>query len=402
MLKGKTIVIGVSGGIAVYKVCDVVSRLKKLNATVHVIMTEAATEFVAPLTFQSLSQQPVVVDMFEKIGKWDIEHIALAKAADIFLVAPATANIIGKMVNGIADDMLSTTVMATKAPVLVAPAMNTNMYKNPIVQNNIKRLKEFGYNFIEPESGRLACGDMGKGKLANVDTIIEAIKMELVKNQPMKGLKILITAGPTRESLDPVRYLTNHSSGKMGYAIAEAAILKGAEVTLISGPVTLKEPSGLKTFIQIETANEMFQAVKDNLKDQDIVIKSAAVADYRPEIYHDRKIKKSDEDLKLQLTRNPDILKWIGMHKEDHQIIVGFAAETNDVMENGIKKLKAKQTDLMIINDITRADGGFRSDTNKVTLVRKNGKQKSYPVMPKKDLAHIILENIIGIRENGY
>ncbi|WP_105613969.1 bifunctional phosphopantothenoylcysteine decarboxylase/phosphopantothenate--cysteine ligase CoaBC [Vallitalea okinawensis] len=401
MLKGKTIVIGVSGGIAVYKVCDVVSRLKKLNATVHVIMTEAATEFVAPLTFQSLSQQPVVVDMFEKVEKWDIEHIALAKAADIFLVAPATANIIGKMANGIADDMLSTTVMATKAPVLVAPAMNTNMYDNPIVQKNIKSLKEFGYQFIEPESGRLACGDMGKGKLADVDTIIQAINRELIKDQPMKGLKVLITAGPTREPLDPVRYLTNHSSGKMGYAIAEAAVLKGAEVTLISGPVTLREPTGLKDFVQIQTAEEMFSIVKENLSEQDIIIKSAAVADYRPRYYRDNKIKKSDEDLELQLNRNPDILKWIGMHKEDHQIIVGFAAETNDVMENGIKKLKAKQTDLIVINDITKAGAGFKSDTNKVTLVHKDGNEKSYPLMPKKDLAHIILENIIDIRKDG-
>lgn len=398
MLKGKTIVIGVSGGIAVYKVCDIVSRLKKLNATIHVIMTESATEFVAPLTFQSLSQQPVVVDTFEKIGKWGIEHITLAKAADLFIVVPATANIIGKIANGIADDMLSTTIMATKAPIIIAPAMNTNMYENPIVQSNIKRLKEYDYQFIEPALGRLACGDIGKGKLACVHRIIEVIKMKLVKDQPMKGLKVLITAGPTRESLDPVRYLTNHSSGKMGYAIAEAAILRGAEVTLISGPVTLKEPNGLKNFIQIETANEMFHAVRDNLSNQDIVIKTAAVADYRPEVYHNQKIKKSDEDLILKLNRNPDILKWIGMHKKNHQLIVGFAAETNDIMENGMKKLRAKGTDLMVINDITRTDAGFQSDTNKVTLVDRNGEQKNYPVMTKKELAHTILEKIIQFK----
>lgn len=398
MLKGKTIVIGVSGGIAVYKVCDIVSQLKKLNATIHVIMTKSATEFVAPLTFRSLSQQPVVVDMFEKIEKWDIEHIALAKAADLFLMAPATANIIGKMANGIADDMLSTTVMATKAPVLVAPAMNTNMYDNPIVQSNIKRLKGYGYGFIEPDSGRLACGDIGQGKLAHVERIMETIKRKLVEDKIMKGQKVLITAGPTRESLDPVRYLTNHSSGKMGYAIAEAAIQKGAEVTLISGPVNLQEPRGLKTLIQVETAEDMFQAVKAHVAKQDIIIKSAAVADYRPATYHNQKIKKSDDDLMLKLNRNPDILKWVGMHKKDHQLIVGFAAETNDIMENGMKKLKAKGTDLMIINDITRADAGFQSDTNKVTLVSRHGEQQSLPVIPKIELAHIILENIIELK----
>ncbi|WP_273323551.1 bifunctional phosphopantothenoylcysteine decarboxylase/phosphopantothenate--cysteine ligase CoaBC [Vallitalea guaymasensis] len=396
MLKGKTIVIGVSGGIAVYKVCDLVSKLKKLNADVHVIMTKSATEFVAPLTFESLSSQPVIVDMFAKIVKWDIEHIALAKAADLFLVAPATANIIGKIANGIADDMLSTTIMATKAPKIIAPAMNTNMYENPIVQDNIKKLKNYGYKFIKPDSGRLACGDLGIGKLANVDTIIESITMNLIEDKPLAGQKILITAGPTREALDPVRYMTNHSSGKMGYAIAEAAAVKGAEVTLISGPVTLEKPNNLKKYIQIESAEEMFTAVKDNLKDQNIIIKSAAVADYRPEVYVDKKIKKSEEDFKLTLTRNSDILKWIGMHKTPEQLIVGFAAETNDVMENGISKLKKKNIDMIIVNDVTRADAGFGTDTNCVTLIDKKGNKKAYPVMPKKQLAHSILDYIIA------
>ncbi|GMQ65239.1 bifunctional phosphopantothenoylcysteine decarboxylase/phosphopantothenate--cysteine ligase CoaBC [Vallitalea maricola] len=396
MLKGKTIVIGVSGGIAVYKVCDLVSKLKKLNADVHVIMTKSATEFVAPLTFESLSLQPVIVDMFAKIVKWDIEHIALAKAADLFLVAPATANIIGKIANGIADDMLSTTIMATKAPKIIAPAMNTNMYENPIVQDNIKRLKSYGYKFIKPDSGRLACGDLGIGKLADVDTIIESITMNLLEDKPLAGQKILITAGPTREALDPVRYMTNHSSGKMGYAIAEAAAVKGAEVTLISGPVTLEKPDNLKKYIQIESAEEMFTAVKDNLKDQNIIIKSAAVADYRPKVYIDKKIKKSDEHFNLTLTRNPDILKWIGMHKTPEQLIVGFAAETNDVMENGISKLKKKNIDMIIVNDVTRADAGFGTDTNCVTLIDKKGNKKAYPVMPKKQLAHSILDYIIA------
>lgn len=394
MLEGKTIVIGVSGGIAVYKVCDVVSRLKKLNADVHVIMTRSATEFVAPLTFQSLSQQPVVEDMFEKVTKWDIEHIALAKAADLFLVAPATANIIGKIANGIADDMLSTTVMATKAPVLIAPAMNTNMYNNKIVQDNIDKLKAYGYNFIKPDSGRLACGDLGIGKLASPETIVKEVTRYMIGNRPLAGQKILITAGPTREPLDPVRYMTNHSSGKMGYALAEAAAEKGAEVTLISGPVTLEQPANIKNYIRVGTANEMFSAVKDNLANQDIVIKSAAVADYRPKTYEDKKIKKGSGDLNLTLTRNPDILQWIGKHKNESQVIVGFAAETNDVMENGINKLKKKNMDIIIINDVTRADAGFGTDTNCVTLIDKKGNKKDYPVMPKKELAHVIFDYI--------
>ncbi|MCT4545315.1 MAG: bifunctional phosphopantothenoylcysteine decarboxylase/phosphopantothenate--cysteine ligase CoaBC [Vallitalea sp.] len=394
MLKGKTIVIGVSGGIAVYKMCDVVSRLKKLNANVHVIMTKSATEFVSPLTFQSLSMNPVVVDMFEKIQKWDIEHISLAKSADLFLVSPATANIIGKIVNGIADDMLSTTVMATKAPVIIAPAMNTNMYNNPIVQNNITKLKEFGYNFIDPEQGRLACGDLGIGKLANVTTIIESITNTLINNKPLDEKKILITAGPTREPLDPVRFMTNYSSGKMGYAIAEAAAMQGAEVTLISGPVNIPKPSNIKKYIPIKTATEMFEAVKENLSQQDIVIKTAAVADYRPKIYENQKIKKSDGDINLTLTRNTDILKWIGMHKNPQQYIVGFAAETNDVMENGIKKLHNKNVDLIIVNDITSVNAGFESDTNCVTLIDKNGLKQNHAVMPKKELAYVILDYI--------
>ncbi|MCT4597900.1 MAG: bifunctional phosphopantothenoylcysteine decarboxylase/phosphopantothenate--cysteine ligase CoaBC [Vallitalea sp.] len=395
MLKGKTVVIGISGGIAVYKVCDVVSRLKKLNANVHVIMTKSAKEFVAPLTFQSLSQQPVIEDMFDKVTKWDIEHIALAKAADIFLVAPATANIIGKIANGIADDMLSTTIMATKSPVLIAPAMNTNMYENPIVQNNMKKLEEYGYDFIEPDSGRLACGDKGIGKLASPEAIVENIKLKLLQNNFLKGKKVLVTAGPTKESLDPVRYLTNHSSGKMGYAIAEAAILKGADVTLISGPVNINKPIGLKNFIQINTANEMFEAVTDNYLEQDIIIKSAAVADYRPATFSNNKIKKSNNDMNLTLTRNEDILKWIGKHKKEHQTIVGFAAETNDILHNGQKKLVKKNVDLMVINDISKPYAGFGTDTNQITLIDIYGGKQSYPIMQKKELANIILDYII-------
>lgn len=396
MLEGKTIVIGVSGGIAVYKVCDVVSQLMKLKAKVHVIMTEAATEFVSPLTFQSLSHQPVTVDMFEKVSKWDIEHIALAKAADLFLIAPATANIIGKLANGIADDMLSTTVMATTAPVLIAPAMNTHMYENPIVQHNIKKLQSYGYQFIEPDTGRLACGDIGQGKLANVDSIRQVVVDYLTVHRDMEGQQVLVTAGPTREPLDPVRYLTNHSSGKMGYAIAEAAARRGAEVTLISGPVRLDRPRDIAHFVAVETAEEMFEAVTKQAENQDIIVKTAAVADYKPVTYHDDKIKKSEDDLILTLSRNPDILRWLGEHRTSEQCIVGFAAETRDIMENAMKKLRSKKADFIVVNDITRADAGFGSDTNAVTLIHKDGNQIPLPVMKKKELAERILDNIIA------
>lgn len=397
MLKGKTIVIGVSGGIAVYKVCDLVSQLMKQHAKVHVIMTEGATQFVAPLTFQSLSHQPVAVDMFEKVQKWDIEHIALAQAADLFLVAPATANIIGKIANGIADDMLSTTVMATTAPVMIAPAMNTHMYENPILLDNMKKLKAYGYHFIEPDSGRLACGDLGVGKLASPERMMNDILEFMEEDRSMEGMKILITAGPTREPLDPVRFLTNHSSGKMGYAIAEAAAKKGAKVSLISGPVTLKKPENLAHYMAVTSAQEMFEAVKGCAHDQDIIIKTAAVSDYKPAEYHDQKIKKSSQDRILVLSRNPDILKWLGEHKNPSQYLVGFAAETQDVVENGKKKLEGKKADLIVANDITRSDAGFGTDTNKVTLIHSGG-QIPLPVMTKQGLAGHILDNIIQLK----
>lgn len=298
MLKDKTVVIGVSGGIAAYKACDVVSRLKKLNANVHVIMTKGATEFVTPLTFQSLSQNYVVSDMFEEPKTWDVEHISLAKKADVFLIAPATANVIGKIANGICDDMLTTTVMATTGKVLIAPAMNTNMYKNPILQRNISILKELGYNFVNPESGRLACGDVGEGKLASSDTIVEAV-VDLLCNEKkdLKGKRILITAGPTVESIDPVRYLTNRSTGKMGYAIAKVAASRGADVTLVSGPTNIEPPSNIKKLVKVQSAKDMYNAIIDNFDENQVIIKSAAVADYKPKNYCNKKIKKSNDDL---------------------------------------------------------------------------------------------------------
>ncbi|MDY4575358.1 MAG: bifunctional phosphopantothenoylcysteine decarboxylase/phosphopantothenate--cysteine ligase CoaBC [Intestinibacter sp.] len=399
MLKGKTVVIGVSGGIAVYKVCDVVSRLKKLNADVHVIMTKSACEFVGPLTFQTLSQNYVVSDMFEDPKTWDVEHIALAKKADLFLVAPATANVIGKIANGICDDMLTTTIAATKAKVLIAPAMNTNMYENPLVQKNISILKEHGYKFIDPESGRLACGDIGSGKLASPEVIVENVEALLNYEQDLVGRKIIITAGPTIESLDPVRYLTNRSSGKMGYAIAKVAAARGAEVTLVSGKTSLKPSSNIKKVINITSAEDMYQAVISNLDENDVVIKSAAVADYKPKEYSDKKIKKKDGDLVIELDRNKDIAYEIGKIKKD-KILVGFAAETNDLIENAKGKIAKKNMDFIVANNLKESGAGFGTDTNVVSIIEKDGSMTKYPMMTKEEVASVILDKIKSLLDN--
>lgn len=393
MLKDKTVVIGVSGGIAVYKTLDVVSRLRKLGVNVNVIMTKSATEFVTPLSFQSLSQNYVVCDMFEDPKTWDVEHISLAKRADVFLIAPATANVIGKIANGIADDMLTTTVMATKAKVLIAPAMNTNMYENPILQRNINTLKELGYNFVEPESGRLACGDTGKGKLASPETIVDEVVKLLSKEQDLKGKSIIVTAGPTVESIDPMRYITNRSTGKMGYSIAKEAIERGADVTLITGPTNLTPPQNLKKLIKIESANDMYEAVLENLDENDVVIKSAAVADYKPKNYSNKKIKKSDDDLVIELDRNKDIAQEIGKIK-NNKILVGFAAETNDLIENASLKIKKKNLDFIVANDLTKEGAGFGVDTNIVKIIDKEGNITEYPKMKKEEVANIILDKI--------
>ncbi|CEO13189.1 bifunctional phosphopantothenoylcysteine decarboxylase/phosphopantothenate--cysteine ligase CoaBC [Paraclostridium sordellii] len=393
MLKDKTVVLGVSGGIAVYKACDLVSKLKKAGINVHVIMTKSATEFVAPLTFQTLSQNYVVEDMFESPKTWDVEHISLAKKADLFVLAPATANVIGKVANGISDDMLTTTVMATKAKVLVAPAMNTNMYENPIVQRNIQILKDLNYEFVEPESGRLACGDVGSGKLASVDTIFEKIISLLNVEQDLKGTSIIVTAGPTVESIDPVRYITNRSTGKMGYSIAKKAIERGADVTLISGPTNILPPQNLKKFIKTESAEDMYNAVLENIKDNQVIIKSAAVADYKPKGYSDKKIKKSDDDLSIKLDRTKDIALEIGKIKED-KILVGFAAETNDLLENAKGKIKKKNLDFIVANDLTQEGAGFGVDTNIVKVIDKDGIISEYPKMKKEEVADVILDKI--------
>ena len=393
MLKDKTVVIGVSGGIAVYKTLDVISRLRKLGVNVNVIMTKSATEFVTPLSFQSLSQNYVVCDMFEDPKTWDVEHISLAKRADVFLIAPSTANVIGKIANGIADDMLTTTVMATKAKVLIAPAMNTNMYQNPILQRNINTLKELGYNFVEPESGRLACGDTGKGKLASPETIVDEVVKLLSKEQDLKGKSIIVTAGPTVESIDPMRYITNRSTGKMGYSIAKEAIERGADVTLITGPTNLTPPQNLKKLIKIESANDMYEAVLENLDENDVVIKSAAVADYKPKNYSNKKIKKSDDDLVIELDRNKDIAQEIGKIK-NNKILVGFAAETNDLIENASLKIKKKNLDFIVANDLTKEGAGFGVDTNIVKIIDKEGNITEYPKMKKEEVANIILDKI--------
>lgn len=392
----KTVVLGVSGGIAAYKACDIVSKLRKEDINVNVIMTKHAAEFVSALTFQSLSQNSVAVDMFDQVENWDIEHISLAKKADVFLIAPATANIIGKIANGIADDMLSTTVMATKAPVLIAPAMNTNMYENTITQTNISKLKSLDYKFIEPRYGRLACGDIGQGKLADTDLIVDSVKFLLDRSNELKGKNVLVTAGPTQESIDPVRFISNRSTGKMGYALAYEAALMGAKVTLITGPTKLEIPYGMHEVINIKSAAEMYEAVIDRFDNIDIVIKAAAVADYKPKYVSDSKIKKSDSDLSLELDRNKDILFELGKRKTN-QILVGFAAETNDLLENAKKKLTKKNLDFIVANDLKQEGAGFATDTNIAKLIFSNGKIEELPIMTKKELSKRIYDKIIYI-----
>lgn len=390
MLKNTNVVLGVTGGIAAYKACDIVSRLKKLQANVDVIMTKSATEMVQPHTFQALSQNPVIIDTFNTPRYWDIEHISLAQKADILLVAPATANIIGKVANGISDDMLSTTIMASTGKVIFAPAMNTKMYENRIVQQNIEKLISLGYQFIEPASGRLACGVIGKGKLADIDEIIEFVINIAKPNRDLEGKNILITAGPTRESLDPVRFITNHSSGKMGYSLAEAAVERGANVTLISGPTNLCPPTGVR-LIKINTTLEMYNAVMRNYMDQHIIIKSAAVADYRPETVSTSKIKKNEGNLTLTLVRNPDILKELGCLKQD-RVLVGFAAESDNVIENAKDKINRKNLDFIVANDITEEGAGFGTDTNIVNIIDKNGEIEKVEKSSKIEIAHRILD----------
>lgn len=402
MLSNKTIIVGVTGGIAAYKACDVVSKLKKLNANIHVIMTESACEFVQPMTFQTLSNNFVINDMFKEPKTWEVEHIELAKKADAFLIVPATANFIGKLAAGIADDMLTTTVMATRAPVIIAPAMNTNMYTNRIVQANMDKLGDLGYRFIDPVSGRLACGDIGAGKLADVDDILAFIVDFFEKGSEAKdlaGRKIMISAGPTIEAIDPVRYITNRSSGKMGYAIAKRAVARGAQVTLVSGKTDLEVPEGLAKFISIESADDLYENLVGEFDSNDVVIQSAAVADYKPKSYSDKKIKKKDSDLRIDLCRNKDIAQELGKIK-GNKVLVGFAAETNDVLKNAAKKIKKKNLDFIVANDLTMQGAGFSTETNIVKIIEADGRIKEYPKLLKSEVGDIILDKVRDILEN--
>lgn len=395
--KGKCVILGVTGGIAVYKALDVVSRLKKQRIDVRVIMTKAACEFVTPMTFEVMSGNPVVSDMFARDFTWEVEHISLAKRADVFAVIPATANFIGKIAGGIADDMLTTTVMATKAPLIIAPAMNTGMYENPVVQENIRKLKQNGATFVEPENGLLACGDTGKGKLADPAHITQTILSALTLKD-MAGLRVLVTAGPTREALDPVRFLSNHSTGKMGYAIAQKAVERGAEVTLISGPVSLTPPENINR-VSITSAQDMYEAVMEELPKQDIIIKAAAVGDYRPVVKSKDKIKKHNGLLTIELTKNPDILQEIGNRKGEKQTVCGFSMETKDLLENSKVKLKQKCCDMMVANNLKIPGAGFATDTNVVTFLYSDGHTEALELMRKDTLADLLLNRLLAIHQ---
>ncbi|MFA6308721.1 MAG: bifunctional phosphopantothenoylcysteine decarboxylase/phosphopantothenate--cysteine ligase CoaBC [Clostridia bacterium] len=395
MLKGKNVVIGVCGGIAAYKVVEVVSRLRKLSANVFVVMTEHGTKFVTPLTFQSISHNPVYTDMFAVPDEWDIEHISLANRADIVLIAPATANVIGKIANGIADDMLTTTLLATKAPVVLAPAMNYNMYDNDIVQENISKLKNSGFYILEPEVGKMAEGSEGKGRLPEPSKIVDALTEILNQKKNMKDLNVLITAGPTKEAIDPVRFISNNSSGKMGYSIAGAAAKRGANVVLVSGPVDLTAPFGLKV-IDVISADEMYDEVLKNYAIADVIIMSAAVADYKSSEIKQSKMKKNDENILVELVKNKDIAAEIGKIK-DHRIHVGFAAETDDLIRNAKSKLEEKNFDMIAANDLTLDGAGFGCDTNIIKLINKNGGIIDLPLMTKDRAADIILDEVLKL-----
>ena len=397
-MKKPCVVLGVTGGIAVYKACELLRLLQKRGIDVFVVMTQNACRFVAPLTFETLSGHPVAVDTFDRPQTWEVEHIALAKRADLFLIAPATANIIGKMACGIADDMLSTTVMATRAPVLVAPAMNTGMWESAAVQQNVKILQARGVQFVMPASGHLACGDSGAGKLEDVETIAERAREMLFAKRDMEGLHVMVTAGPSREALDPVRYISNRSSGKMGYAIAQAAQKRGAEVTLLSGPVALAAPQGVK-LVSFTTTQELLDKASELAAAQDVLIQAAAPADYRAKEIAPQKIKKQGgEPMTFTLVENPDVAATLGRAKKAGQVFVGFAAETNDVLAHAQDKLVRKNLDMIVANDVTRPGAGFDVDTNIVTLITKEG-QEALPMMSKAEVADRILDHVLALRQ---
>ena len=396
-LQGKCVLLGVTGGIAAYKMANVASGLRKAGATVHVIMTENATKFITPLTFETLTNNRCVVDTFARDFQYDVKHISLAKAADLILIAPATANVIAKLANGLADDMLTTTVLAARCKKLVAPAMNTAMLENPITQDNIARLKQYGFGVIEPAVGMLACKDVGSGKLPEPETLLDCIAMELAREKDMAGLRVTVTAGPTQEALAPVRYLTTHSTGRMGYAIAREAMLRGADVTLISGPTALKPVPGVKT-VDVISAKDMFRAVQAALPETDILIKAAAVADYRPASVAEDKIKKQPGDLSIPLERTDDILGWVAEHRHPGLFVCGFSMETRDMVENSRKKLAKKHLDMIAANNLKVAGAGFGVDTNVVTILTVDGAQE-LPLMGKDQVASRLLDAILERRK---
>lgn len=393
MLKGKTVVLAVTGSIAAYKIASLASMLGKLHADVQVLMTKNATNFITPITFETLTGKKCLVDTFDRNFEFNVEHVSLAKKADVVMIAPASANVIGKLANGIADDMLTTTIMACKCKKIISPAMNTQMFENPIVQDNLKKLEHYGYEVIQPAVGMLACKDVGAGKMPEPDVLLEYILKEICYEKDLVGKNILVTAGPTQEPLDPVRYLTNHSTGKMGYAIAKVCSYRGANVTLVSGKTNLEKPLFAKT-IEITTAKEMFDAVVGAFPEQDIVIKAAAVADYRPSQVSDQKVKKSDNDLSISLERTNDILKYLGEHKRSDQFLCGFSMETENMLGNSRAKLAKKNLDMIVANNLKVPGAGFAGDTNVVTLITQE-EETELPLLSKEDTAVQILNKIL-------
>ena len=395
MLKGKTVLLGITGSIAAYKIAYLASALQKLHADVHVLMTENATNFINPITFETLTGNKCLVDTFDRNFQFQVEHVSIAKKADVVMIAPASANVIGKIANGLADDMLTTTVMACRCRKIFAPAMNTAMYENPIVQDNIKKLQHYGYEVITPASGYLACGDTGAGKMPEPETLLEYILREVAFEKDLSGKKILVTAGPTQEAIDPVRCLTNHSSGKMGYAIAKMAMLRGAEVTLVSGPTAIEPPLFVKV-LPVTSARDMFEAVTGVSDQQDIIIKAAAVADYRPKQVSEDKVKKKDDQVSIELERTDDILKYLGQHKKNGQFLCGFSMETKDMIGNSRAKLEKKNLDMVAANNLKVEGAGFQGDTNVLTLITQD-EEVSLPLMSKEDAALKILDKIISL-----
>ena len=391
----KHIVVGVTGGIAAFKACQLVSDLTKKHE-VQVIMTESAMNFIHPLTFETLTGRKCLIDTFDRAFNYEVEHISVAKWADVFVVAPATANVIAKLAHGICDDMLTTTFLACKAPKVIAPAMNTNMYDNPITQENMAKLQSLGMHLVDPASGLLACGDTGKGKMADIDVIEEAIDMALCKDKPLAGKKVLVSAGPTMEAMDPVRYITNHSTGKMGFEVAQAARNLGAEVTLVTGKTALKAPYAIET-VHIKSAADMFEAVTSRSAECDFIVMSAAVADYTPAVTADEKMKKKDDDLSIPLVRTKDILKTLGERKTANQVLCGFAMETQNLLENARKKLVGKNADMIVANNLKVAGAGFAHDTNVATFILKDGLVEN-PLQTKEDLAYVIWDQLVKIR----